>query len=1351
MKINREKLLNNLQDFASRGNGVIIGSPGVGKTYLLNELCQSLKSVGTPHLLLSIDQLGNGMSKTLRQELSYEGDLIKKLKSVPVSDKKAILLFDAFDAARNEKTRKRFLNLIRRAIQELRNWNVIVTVRTYDAKKSQELLDLFGAPDDTDLTLYHTKGILCRHFTIPPLNEDELQQAFDQIPYLKSIYKSGSQDFKRLLANPFNLWLLEKILRISQDVPDFSQIHSEVQLLGLFWGRRIEVADNETDRLFVLTRVARQMVKERSLTVKQDNIYGNLGLDKPGRKMAWDNLLSDEILAKVSSTGQRIAFSHNILFDYAVSVLLIEDTPEQLEAFIRKDPSRPLYLRPSLTYFFTRLWYDIPDRFWHVFWHILPSNQSVHLRLFARLIPTSVIANEAREIDQLRPLLEKLQNGETIANEGVMRLLQSLRALQIERDALWSKFFDQVSAHLHTDFAWDLTTLTSEILERAAEAENTTVIETCGRVGRQLLKWVWQGKENDWYNQFGSYSAIPLAAKTYGTNVEKSKELLKKTLELTREHNRPISLMTCLTKHVDQIWGDDPEFVTLIYRAVFTHDEASDEQTNQKSPVHTLITTRRQDYKMCRYWLVRHSSNFLRATPLVATRTIIQSLNFLIVRRHITDYRQEGVVPEDLTETFKFRGKPVYFVQDQNYLWDVQGIRDESIKMADALFEFIAELARSEKSLPLLDSLLDVFRDTVWIAFFWKRLLKTAAQFPTVFAPRLFELCIAKPIQTRNEALYELRLFLETAVSEFTPDQRLQVEKSILELPREATDEGLHNFLLERRNRLLVQIPPNLLCTSEAKKIREEIGRENRILKNRPLVSFSYSKTDSEEQWLQEQGVDTTKPENPEIQRFFEPLDKFRSNWQNGEPTEKATESILPPLKAAYKTIKSTMEADREVIDSLWYKLTACAAILGQVADNPESHLFNFCREVLLDGATHELPKPDPQRDAQFNDPAYSPCPRHEAARGLLRLTARHPDPEILDAIELLANDPVPSVRMVTAMELSAVYVKTPERFWNIVDKRAECETSHVVQKYLYHTLTRIVVAEKENEAKTTRVMDKLLKCLLTTTDKLEPEDPFIPLLMWLAINRENPWALETIEDTFFKDPTRFATSLTRAVSQVMRNVVPKNLETDEGRETTKRAIAWLGQVITVASEGIKVQRTTLQEHRTEESEKKLYDIYRVIDEVITQLYFAVAYERDLSDKPVEAIPHKLRCRFYNEVKPLLKQVIDFALDRENGLMFAGTAHYFMRLLTSFLSCNPEEVLHLAEEVARSSEPAGYTLDSLAVRDVVEFVEIVLADHRHEVRDGQGLEDLLNLLDIFAKTGWSDALRLVWRLDEVFR
>ena len=49
--------------------------------------------------------------------------------------------------------------------------------------------------------------------------------------------------------------------------------------------------------------------------------------------------------------------------------------------------------------------------------------------------------------------------------------------------------------------------------------------------------------------------------------------------------------------------------------------------------------------------------------------------------------------------------------------------------MAHDLFKFIADLAKSENSSPLLNSLLDVFRDTVEVAFFWRHLLKVAAQF----------------------------------------------------------------------------------------------------------------------------------------------------------------------------------------------------------------------------------------------------------------------------------------------------------------------------------------------------------------------------------------------------------------------------------------------------------------------------------------------------------------------------------------------------------------------------------------------------------------------------------------------
>ncbi|MYH81966.1 NACHT domain-containing protein [Candidatus Poribacteria bacterium] len=1356
MKIKREKLLNDLQDFAMRGNGVIIGSPGIGKTYLLKELYYSLESLEIPQLILPIDQLGDGTDETLQSELSYEGDLIERLKSVPVSDQKAILLFDAFDAARDEGTRKNFLRLIQRAVRELKDsWNVIVTVRTYDAKKSQELLDLFGNLDNNG---YHSENILCRHFTIPPFNKDEILQVFDQIGCPKSIYNEGSQDFKNILSNPFNLWLMERIIQTSKNVPDFSHIRSEVQLLDLFWQRRIENEKSE----HLLRQIADKMVQERSLSVRVSDVYDDVDLDKPIRKNAWDKLQSNEILSRVSSSGQRIAFSHNILFDYAISVLLIEDEPQQLENFILQDASRPLFLRPSLTYFFTRLWYydsEDSESFWKAFWHIFPSDQSVHLRLVARLIPTSVIANEARGIEQLIPLLEELGNGEKgkIANEAVTRLSQALQTLQIKRDTLWINFFDQASRHLHENFAWDLANLTSAILERVSESEKSEVVNACGRIGRRLLKWVWQKREagkSTWYDRFGGRWAVPLVAQTYHTNPEESRMLLEKILELPKEDNFPITFLSWLTEHVNRVWEYDPEFVTLIYRTVFHHNESSDAKTSLSGGVLAMTSTRRQDYSMCRYRLIKHFPGFLQEAPLSATLSVIRSLNVFIVGEHIARYLKADVKLEDIIEIFNFRGKPAYFMEDGSYMWDARNSSDEPIEMADALFEFIAELAKSEDA--GLDSLLDVFRNEVIVAFFWKRLLGTASQFPKIFTPYLFELCIAKPILRGNDARYELGQFLEAAAPEFSSDQLRRLEESILMLPQEATDEDSHNALVYRRNRLLERIPEGLLITDEAKRIRKKMMRENDIQKNRPLVSFStQTEAVTDKEWFQRQGVDITKSANQDLQRFSAPLNKFSSDWMNGVPTVNAAKLVLPQLQKAYTAVKSNTEADKEMMNSLWHKLAACVAILGRIANKLENSEFSFCREILLEAAKHEEPKLNPRYDDQFDSPGYSPyspCARHEAASGLLRFTFYQPDTEMLDAIETLASDPVPSVRMVTAMELFLVYNKAQERFWRIMNNRAIHEPKRVVQKFLYYTLTRVITREKENEDKITRVMAKLLAHTPPPTEGLEPSDSFTVLLMWLAIDRQNAWAFKTLKETYFKDPIRFANPLSRAVSEVVKEyVLPKHLEMDEGRETAKRAIQWLGQVIDLVSDEIKELHRIVKEDETEENVKKLHDTYKVIDEVITRLYFAVAYKRDRSKEPVAEISHELRCDYYAQVRPLMQQVIAVAQDPTSGIMFAPTAHYFMQLLRSFLGCNPKEVLHLATGVVQSSERFGYTLDSLAVREVVEFVEIVLADYRHEVRDGEALEDLLNLLDLFAKIGWSDALKLVWRLDEVFR
>ena len=1100
------------------------------------------------------------------------------------------------------------------------------------------------------------------------------------------------------------------------------------------------------------------MVKQRSLSIRQSDVHKEQSyVSGVALKAAFKDLLSDEILTRVSSTGQRIAFSHNILFDYAISVLLIEDEPKHFERFISEDSSRPLFLRPSLTYFFTRLWYYDLESFWHAFWHILPSNQSVHLRLVARLIPASVIAIEAREIEQLKPLLQKLQNREPIANEAITRLSQALQTLEIKRQKPWVDFFDKTSEYLNTSFAWDMANLTTDILEETTDQD---IKVACGRIGRRLLKWVWQEREindDDWYNRFGGRWAVPLVAKTYDTDPEKSRMLLKKVLKLTEEENFPIGFLSWLTDNVDNIWSSDPDFVADTYRNVFGHIETSKKKSNMGGHVLPMTSFRAQDYSMCQYRLVKHYPNFLEEKPKYATQAAIQSLNAFIIREHVSQYVSNDVPSENLIQTFNFRGKTAYFVKDDSYIWDARQSSDEPIEIADSLFEYIGNLAEFKEKQALLDSLVDAFRDNVVVAFFWKRLLKTASQHPKIFVSRLFDLCIAKPVLQHLETAYELGLFLENAAYDFLDEQRQQIEKKILNIPKEAKDQENREYLIKHRNRLIARIPKELLSTKKAKSIREKMERNNNVPKNRPLVRIGTATWEpyTEEEYLKEHGVDTTTPKNQKLKRLSDSLENFVTKWRNIKPTQKDTEFILPKLREAHQHITGKTNTTDDLTNLLWRKVTESSAILCRITDGLDSDAFELCRKILFEGSSHILPRANRENDENFDFPGYSSQPRHYAVEGLLRIAFYKPDPEILSIVEKLADDEVPSVRMLVAMYLSKVHVKEPERFWHIINHRADIERNTIVQECLYSALTYVIQPNKENDKKIASVMTKILEKTPLPQQKMGTVDPFSFLIIGLAIVRQNQWALNTINEIYLKDPIRYANLLTRFVTKSIEVYIdPKHTQKNDGEIYLNRTITLLNSIITVTTSAINELGTKLKEQRTEKVEEELRNTYAIIDEVITRLYFSVAYEKESNTKntTVENLNNAGISLIFNAVNPLMQQIIDFALDKENGLMFAPTAYYFIKLLTSFLICNPKKVLHLASGVVKSSERFGYTLDSIAVMDIVKLVEIVLADYRHIVRDDEEcMEDLLNLLDLFAKTGWTDALNLVWRLDEVFR
>ena len=1352
MQITRRNLEEAFAAFAQHGSGVVIGAPGVGKTFLLRAFNEKQTTSNSLCLYLPVDKLGVANDNDLQAALHIQGDLVDYLRQQSeAASQTGTLIVDAFDAARSESAQRFFLNLIRRSVNKLQGyWTIIVSVRTYDAKKSQELQDIFPRelsrpPIPRE---YQMLDVHCRHFTIPKLSPEELDQAIHSIEKLDDVYQNSSEGFKDLLLIPFNLWLVERILAQEPDVDELSTIDSDIQLLALFWKYRVASGSLVDERRVLLSRITRKMVDQRSLSIRTDEIY------ETGWSEAWDLLMTAEVLVYATSE-QRITFGHNILFDYAVSLLLIEDDAGKLIEFLSEDPSRPLFLRPSLSFYFTRQWHESPELFWEIFWRMLP-NSDLHIRLFARLLSPTVVVNEMRTVEQLEPLTRELEDAEENAAEGVLRVFQANRMLRKAHVVAWTAFLLKISNQIQMEFAWELAFAANYVFEEAKKVNATLFLQACGAVARNLFRWLWEERTKSpqpGLENVGSVWVVPLVAKTISTAPEESERLLKKVLNLLDEPDFQIDYFFRLADIIDELWRDSPGFVSDFYLAVFGHKE-SDARTQFGGAVMPFTSTRRQDFELSRYVLIGKYAGFLDANPTIAIRTVIECLNAFVIEEHLNRYEERLTVNlERDTEHFVFRGQLASYLSDGSYAWD-QSHTDEPVKMADSLFAFIDKLVDNKTRFNDLDDLLNEFRDHVVVAFFWKRLLESGCRAPRVFAPRLFELCIAKPVLIGNETLQEVGSFIEASASLFTETQRLEIEKTVMSLP-EGVDEEERDRLSHLRNRLIARIPVELLQTDAAKDLISEMQRSETVPSNDPLFSMSISfgpppDFSSEELWWKRRGVDTTQPENKALLDWADPLEAFSSKWLNAVPAEDDVNSILDQAEKAYESLAGSTAAAEDVVEATLTKIAQCASSMSRAVTDPESRAYQFCRKVILTCADHPSPEPNPEADDNYTHAYWSPAPRIEAARGLTWLAVRRLDPELSEAIERLVSDPKPSVRFLTVIDLFRLIDSSPEFFWDLADRIADTETNRVVAGALFRTLSYLALRHEE---KTASVLDKFFHRVFAREIDVSVISDALPIVVALAVARRNVWGFGTL-DVFLGNPIQWAQPLRSYAYNAVTFITPQRFEEPEKTAQIDNAIALLSRVIEAAASGAGLVLTAVNDRGAwnDELQQQMKNVCGVIDETVTRLYFAAKIEGSVSVEHGETMPtHQQRRLYYFAIKQLLEQIVSFARRKGNGVMFAPTAHYFMQLLNGVLRYDPKGVTHLAAGVAESSEPAGYTLDPIATREVVKLVEAVLADYRYDFREGEPLLDLMSLLDIFAKTGDIQALELVWRLDEIFR
>jgi hypothetical protein len=412
-----------LESAADRDSHLVTGHPGAGKSGALHDLAEILHSKGDV-VCLAADKLDITSLPALRSELGLEHEIADILANWPGS-RPSYLLIDALDAARGTRAADALRELIREIVGLGSRWHVIACIRKFDLRYSRALQDLFPktgksavAPEfeDSDFPFV-------RYVNVPLLSEDELFQLESKAPVLYELYRNASKELRQLLHVPFNLRLAATLLENGMRSEDFAPIQTQIDLLNRYWERRVVDSNGGDDREAVLRKVLAEMVSKRRLQVDREAAV------IPGLSAALDQLLSRHVLTewKPSPTAapdrRSLAFEHNFLFDFALMKLHLPERNGDLVQKLESDQDAIIVLRPSLALRAQELWSKEPATFWEL---AMVFSGAVKLSLLAQMTPMITVAENAREIESLKPLIDALDSSspqDTQAGRKAMRHL----------------------------------------------------------------------------------------------------------------------------------------------------------------------------------------------------------------------------------------------------------------------------------------------------------------------------------------------------------------------------------------------------------------------------------------------------------------------------------------------------------------------------------------------------------------------------------------------------------------------------------------------------------------------------------------------------------------------------------------------------------------------------------------------------------------------------------------------------------------------------------------------------------------------------------------------------------------
>jgi hypothetical protein len=1309
-EIPRPRLVSELWELTRRGSVMLSGAPGIGKSWLLGQLTRRCKLDSRRVITLAAEDFRVSSLQEIYDSLKFSKPLPKLLASLA----DAVLIIDGLDALRGDSSQRAFRELIDEVVEQAPNASIVASVRTFDLQESPALQKL--------LNRYAGSGRGMRKFVVGELTDAELTDAAEKNPVLLLLIVENAEPLFELLRTPFNLHIALTLLKEGIPASELTSIQSQIQLLERYWRYRIHDSYEGPLRERVLKDISEKMVAFRTLSIPETDVA------EPGYQEALRGLKSAEVLRK-SVTG-RISYAHNILFDYAISRLLLDEY--RIFDFVRADAARSLFFRPSLTFFFHRLWAYDREQFWNVTRKILSTND-IPERM--RVLPAVVLSEAARTADEIDPVVLQRSLDALYAPfiSLLLRAALAVHAFEGKRRVTWLNWLLKLSTHMQITWINEVLAALSVVHSNMVSSE----IESVGRLSRNVLIWGVGPPEGVHERQAQNLASVatgrllPIIADTYESDSVASEGAI---LEIVRRVGTPQSASNeafWLANIMPTIIRKSPSLAEKIYLALYSQGETSEETTSMGGGViMNFSSTRKQDFSTALYGLMSRFPLFLDQDSVRAARVAIRATESEVLRERMRDEKKEYE-----KSRFRLRGRLVTYQADFSEIWDRGSSRDfTSLNLLDAALEFASQAAEQTRG-----RMIDEICRYGSLGISWKRLMERAKLHPEVLYPEIRELLFIPKFISAPEVTVEVGEILKRAyekkiVSE--SDARL-IELAIVRI------EGAK---VVRRYENPAAIQQRLVGCLERKSIENPILLKKmerwdvaEIRENKPFYRSSFgafSPPINDE--YRRAGIDPDTPPNSAVLAAASKVREFASRYLNSVPDPVDTAVIEPSLRELHALLASEGVSAQVAESGRGTLYAAVNAIARNGTLGADSDLIQLCRAFAIEGSADPEPVFNPKYHMPFDTAGWgSPSPRIEALQALGQLIWNYfADTEIVHAFCRAATDEVPAVRYQVAAYLTSLYKRDLKaKFWETITSMMLAESTSGVMLALLHSLQGVAGLEPE---RTMKAVEDLTTRGLPSTDRSETRQALVNIPVGLYVVQGLDRARNALS-RLAEDPATNRREISDAIFVASHYFDPK--KTREGAQRSRSRD--LASLLFAPARAALAQRTEL--NHSPEINKGFLEI---IDSLASRIVFSFGLPNH-GPSGDEVLNSVERAQHYIEMKPLLEQLLGAPGDPAPIPLIPRTAYYLLQLMNGILDIDPVRVLAFAAAVCEGGSYFGFELDSSARDEAVGLVDTALADHKDTLKESA--VSVGRMLDLFVKAGWSEALALTFRLDDAFR